>query len=936
MWVFIVIILGIIVFILGPAAANIYTEWLWFQSVGQSAVFLTVLGAQVTLFALGAGIFLVLAMINLVIARSLARKIGELPLPREGVLTYITRMNAHGIDRLVTYGAFICALFLATIMGLVVSSDWLMIERYLNPTTFGIKDPLFGYDVSFFFFQLPFYRFVEGWLLAAVILIAALTGAFYIVRSYGFTFEGSDIAALAGVRGVRIHFFTLLAFLPLLLAASYRLDTFDLVFANRGVVHGAGFTDVHAELPALTILAVIAVLMAFALFFTGFRRSYAIAGVFVAGWIVAAILVGSLYPAAVQQYEVEPSELERETPYLQDNINMTRRAFGLDEVTAQSFPGAADPRPGVVQRNPQTFGSIRLWDHRPLLQTYNQIQTIRLYYDFNDISVDRYTIDGKYQQVLLAARALSPSKLASQAQTWVTQHLQFTHGYGLAMSPANEVTSQGLPQLIIKDIPPTGSLPVTRPEIYYGETNPTYVILDTSAPEFDYPKGSQNVYKSYQGSGGVLLNSPLRKLAFAVRYQDPNMLLTSYLLPQSRIMYHRNISDRLRRLAPFLVQDSDPYLVVANGQLYWFQDAYTISDQYPYSTPYQGRYNYIRNSVKVVTNAYDGSIHLYVADPSDPLIQTYEKIFPTLFSPLSAMPPVLRSHIRYPEDMFLVQADMLRAYHMKDAQVFYNREDMWDLAKEGTNGGQTLQPYYVIMRLPGANKEEFLLMLPFTPSGKTNMIAWLAARSDGADYGKLLLYEYPKDKVIFGPQQIEAKINQDPTISEQLSLWNRQGSTVIHGTLLVLPIENSTLYVQPLYLQASQSQLPELQRVILATQDKLVMGDTLEDSLNLLFGKGATSSSSTGTGLPPVISSIPGGAATPAPSATPAAPSASATAVASAPAQPGSVSALAQSASAHYQKAQAALKAGDWATYGQEQKALEADLKKLIAATNKH
>ncbi|HVC34172.1 MAG TPA: UPF0182 family protein [Chloroflexota bacterium] len=930
MWVIIIAVVGLIIFVVAPSAANLYTEWLWFQSVGQSAVFLTVLTAQLTLFALGAGVFLALAMINLLIARLVARHIGELPLPREGVLTYITRMKAHTVDRIVTYGALICALILAAIMGLVVSSNWLMFERYLNPSSFAVKDPLFGLDVSFFVFQLPFYHFVQGWLIAAVILIAALTGAYYAVRSYGFTFEGSDLAALASVRGVRIHFFTLAALLPLLLAVGYRLDIYDLVYANRGVVHGAGFADVNAQLPALAILGVIAVLMAVAVFVNAFRRGYALAGVAVAGWIVAAIVVGGVYPSLVQQLGVQPSELTRETPYLQENINMTRRAFGLDNVDSQPFPGDAAPAPGVVGRNPQTFGSIRLWDDRPLLSTYNQIQTIRLYYDFSKIGIDRYTIDGKYQQVMLSARELSPSKLASQAQTWVTQRLQFTHGYGFAMSPVNEVTSEGLPDLIEQDIPPTGKFKVTRPEIYFDETGSSYVILDTSAPEFDYPQGNQNVYNSYQGNGGVPLNSPLRKLAFSILYQDPNILLTSYLLPQSQIMYHRQITDRVNRLAPFLIPDSDPYLVVSNGQLYWFQDFYTVTSQYPYSTPYGGRFNYIRNSVKAVTNAYDGSVHLYVSDPTDPLVQTYAKVFPTLFSPLSAMPTDLHAHIRYPEDMFLVQADVLRAYHMKDAQVFYNREDMWDMPQEvGTDGSNgLLQPYYVIMRLPDAKNEEFLLMLPFTPSGKTNMVAWLAARSDGADYGKMLLFEYPKDKVIFGPQQVEARIDQNPQISAQLSLWNQQGSKVVRGNLLVIPIEKSTLYVEPLYLQASQSQLPELTRVILATEDKLVMGTSLDDALNQLFGTGTAAANPSASVVPAGLTTATGttAAATPTPAAT------TATAAAT-PSVPGSVSALVQSANDDYDKAQAALKSGDWTTYGQEQKALESDLKKLIAAT---
>lgn len=915
MWIVILLVVGFILLVLVPAAANLYTQYLWFASVGQSAVFSTEISTQVTLFALGAGVFLVLAMINLLIARQVARHVGELPLAREGVLTYVARLQARMLDRLITFGAVGLAIGVAIVMGLVVSGQWLEILRYLHPVPFGVKDPLFNLDVAFYVFQLPIYRFLQGWLIAADVLILGLCAVYYALRSYGFNFQVADLGALLSLRAIRVHLFTLLAILALLLAVGYRFDAYDLVYAHRGVVHGAGFADQTAQLPALTILSVVAVLMALALFITGLRRSFAIATIGVAAWVFSAIVVGGLYPAAIQQFEVLPSEVTRETPYLKSNIDMTRLAFDLDRIDAQPYPGNDEPPPGVVGRNPQTFSSIRLWDNRPLLSTFNQIQTIRLYYDFTSVDVDRYTINNQYREVMLSARELNPSSLAGQAQTWVTQRLQFTHGYGLAMSPVNEVTAEGLPDLIVKDIPPTGEVPVTRPEIYYGQTDSGYVIVDTSAPEFDYPQGNQNVYTSYKGGGGVLLDSALRKIAFAIVDQDPNILLTSYLQPNSRILYNRNIGDRLGILAPFLVQDADPYLVVAGGQLYWFQDTYTVSDAYPYSTPYNDSYNYVRNSVKAVTNAYDGSIHLYISDPSDPLIRSYAQIFPTLFEPMDQMPAEFRPHVRYPEGMFLIQAEMLRAYHMQDPQVFYNREDLWAVPQEGGQDNQgVMQPYYVIMRLPGQDKEEFLLMLPFTPDGKTNMVAWLAAESDGADYGKLIVFDYPKDKVIFGPQQVEARINQDARISQQLTLWNQQGSHVIHGNLLVLPIENSTLYVEPLYLQASQSQIPELKAVILATQDRLVMGTTLQDSLDQLFGNAAAPALTTPGQTTP--------SATPTPTAT-------------APTTPpsGDTTALARDAQQHYQAAQNALKTGDWTTYGKEMQAMEADLQQLIQAT---
>ncbi len=924
MWLIAIVVVAALVLIGAPSAASLYTEYLWFQSVSQTDVFTTSISSQIALFALGTGVFLVLAMVNLLVARSVAKSIHGLPSAREGVLTYIARIQAQATDRFVTFGALGLALLVAVIMGLTVSSRWMTFLQYLNRRTFATSDPLFGFDVSFFVFELPVYQFIHGWLIAAVLLIAGLTVAYYALRSYGFNVQGPELVGLFRVRGIRVHLCVLGALFALLLAVGYRFDSYDLVYAHRGVVHGAGYADRFAQLPALTGLSIVATAMAIGLIVSGFRKSFALAGVAVAVWIVAAIVMGSVYPASVQQFQVLPSEVARELPFLNDNINMTRRAFNLDSIDAKPFPGEPDPKPGVVERNPQTFDSIRLWDHRPLLSTYGQIQTIRLYYDFNNVDVDRYQIGGRYRQVMLSARELSPGKLASQAQTWVTQRLQFTHGYGLAMSPVNEVTQEGLPTFIVRDVPPAGDIPVTRPEIYYGETKSGYVVVDTSAPEFDFPQGNQNVYHKYDGQSGVVLDSLTKKVAFAIADQDANLLLTSYLLPESRILYNRQISDRLAKVAPYLYQDSDPYLVVSNGRLFWIQDAYTITDAYPYSTPYRDGFNYVRNSVKAVTDAYDGTLHLYVSDPTDPLIQTDQRIFPGLYLPISSMPADLRSHVRYPEGIFLIQADMLRAYHMRDPQVFYNKEDLWDMPQEiGPDGRQQMQPYYVIMRLPDQNTEEFLLMLPFTPSGKTNMVAWLAAESDGANYGKMVVFDYPKDTVVFGPQQVEARIDQDSRISQLLSLWNQQGSRVIRGNLLVLPIENSTLYVEPLYLQANQSQIPELKRVILATENKLVIGSSLQESLGLLYGPNTGAATGTENGAPADVTA-------PTPSPTPAA---SPTPSSGTPVVAGTLGQIARSAQSHYDKAQVALKAGDWATYGQEMAAVQADIKRLVDAS---
>lgn len=911
MWLIVVAAVVIVVLFAAPAAASAYTEWLWFASIGQTGVFVTTITAQVTLFALAFGVFLAITMLNLVIARWVAQRSGGLASSHEGVLVYLSRIESRTSDRIVTFGSFMIAIFLAVVMGAVASSHWLAFLQFLHVVPFKTNDPLFGMDVSFFVFQLPVYRFMQGWFLFAVILTAALTVTYYALRNYGLTVTGADLVAMISTRGIRVHCFSLAAIVSLILAAGYRLDAFDLVYSNRGVVHGAGFADRYAELPALQALTVIAALLAVALIVSGFSRGFTLAGWGVAIWAFVAVLGSGIYPSIVQSYQVQPSELAKERPFLSDNIAMTRSAFDLNSIDSSSFPGEPDPQPGVVTRNPQTFASIRLWDDMPLLDTYQQIQTIRLYYDFNSVDVDRYTVNGQYRQVMVSARELSPAKLAGQAQTWVTQRLQFTHGYGLAMSPVNEVTAEGLPDMLVKDIPPTGSLTVTQPAIYYSDTPASYVVVDTTAQEFDYPKGNDNVYATYSGNSGVVLDSALKRVAFALTYGDPNLVLSGYIQPDSRILYHRDISNRLSRVAPFLTLDSDPYLVLSGGRLFWIQDAYTTTTAYPYSTPSDQGFNYIRNSVKAVTNAYDGSLHLYVADPSDPLIQSYSQIFPGLFSPLSEMPPDLQSHIRYPENIFSIQAEMLSAYHMTDPQVFYNKEDLWDLPREQALDGtrQVIKPYYMILRLPGSEREEFMLMMPFTPYGKNNMVAWLAAQSDPPNYGKLVAFDYPKDTVIFGPQQVQARIDQDPTISQQLTLWNQQGSRVIRGTMLVIPIEKSTIYVEPIYLQANQSQIPELKRVVVATQDHLVMGTSLDDSLKTLFGAPAQpspSATSPGTNQPSTTT----------------------------PSTQSAVAQLARSAEDHYQKAQAALKAGDWTTYGNELKAMDGDLQQIVQATS--
>jgi uncharacterized membrane protein (UPF0182 family) len=564
--------------------------------------------------------------------------------------------------------------------------------------------------------------------------------------------------------------------------------------------------------------------------------------------------------------------------------------------------------------------NIRLWDNRPLKDTYHQKQALRPYYDFFDIDIDRYTLEGEYRSVMLGARELFQENLDPKAQTWVNQRLVFTHGYGVALSPVTQVTEEGAPVLLIKDIPPTSDYErlqkaVERPGIYYGEKTEDYVLVHTNTEEFDFPMGDQNIYTRYEGEGGVSLNSIFRRAAYAWQLGDLNILISGEITSDSRILYHRNIQDRVSRVAPFLKLDDDPYLVITeDGGTVWIQDAYTWSDRFPYSEPLADGTNYIRNSVKAVIDAYDGSVTLYVVEPDDPLVQTYRGIFPTLFTPGDEMPQDLREHLRYPEDMFVMQAFTYRRYHMKDVKVFYGKEDLWTFPQEIYRGtAQLMEPYYVIMRLPEEGTEEFMLMLPFTPEDRDNTIAWLAGRSDGENYGKMLAFNLPKDKLIFGPMQIENRISQDTAVAERLALWSRGGSAVIRGNLLMIPIEDSFLYVEPVFLQGSSGGLPELKAVIVATTDRLAMEQTLDEALDAVFGGGPTPT--------PTPTPTPGPGPTPTPEPSPT------------PAPPGDVDELVESIQRHLDRMEAFAGAGDWGAHGEELDALKADVARLLELT---
>jgi len=874
----------IALFILLNIFKGFYTEWLWFSSLGYGSVYATILKTKVLVFFSAAIIFCILFLGNLVLATRLA------PKTEAGFWPWVI---VRQIQPVLKWSAILGTILLSVIVGLVAQANWEVILRFFNEQPFGITDPVFHREIGFYVFSLPFLQLLRGWLLGALIItLLGSTGVYalsYTVQRLKFDLARPVLAHIGGL---------VIAILGLF-AWGYWLGIWELVFSSQGVVSGAGYTDMHAQLPAQwTLLAVVVVFMGIILVSVLRRNSrWPLYGI--AGWVVAAIIVGGIFPAVIQRFQVEPNELALERPYIEYNIQFTREAFALDRVEEQPFPAEEAPTPQDIAQNEVTINNIRLWDPRPLKDTYNQIQSIRLYYDFHDVDIDRYIIDGEYRQVMLSARELSAEKLAGEAQTWVNRRLQFTHGYGVALSPVNEVTAQGLPNLLVKDIPPVGDFNIERPQIYFGEKTNDYVIVNTKTEEFDFPMGDENVYGQYQGKDGVSLDSFIRRLVYAWQFGDLNILISGELTPESRVLYYRNIGERVNHLAPFLKLDKDPYLVVMEGGLFWIQDAYTTSDRYPYSEPLGGGPNYIRNSVKAVIDAYNGSVTFYVTDPEDALIRTYQAIFPKLFVPAEQMPEPLRAHLRYPEDMFNIQASVYQSYHMRDARVFYNKEDEWTVPREVYFGSeQAMEPYYIIMRLPEEEKEEFLLMLPFTPVNKNNTIGWLAARSDGENYGRLLAYYFPKERLVYGPSQIENRIQQDTVITEQLALWGRGGSRVIRGNLLMIPLGKSTLYVEPVFLQAEAGGLPELKRVIVVAGERIAMEPTLQGSIAAIFGTEA-----------PLTEPEPG--------------------------EPiaADIANLIEEAQRHYDKAQQYLKIGDWAGYGKELDALKAVLEQLANLT---
>ena len=891
------IALAIILFISLTSIVTIYTDFLWFNDVGYENVFTKTVVTKILTGLVFGGFFWIFVTVNIVVARRLAPKLYYLT-PKLSFRAVIQQIKPY-VDKYFTVIFLFASLTLAFIIGVAMSTQWELWLKYFNQVSAGVKDPIFKLDISFYLFSLPALESLIAYFFTVILLTAIISIAIHFLDGAIVPDGGNDMFA----PHVKAHLSWLAALLALDLAGYWTLKIYNLLYSPTGnIVFGASYTDVNATMPALRILIVIsiiaAVLFLVNIYFRGLRLPLIAIGMIGVTWIFAA----NVYPAFVQSYSVAPNELSREKPYIKNNIAFTRKAYNLDKISEHKFPALNNLEISGLAANQGTLENVRLWDWQPLKKTYSQIQEIRLYYMFNDVDLDRYTIDDNYRQVTLSARELSTEKLPETAKTWINEHLVFTHGYGAVMSPVNEVSPEGLPKLFIKNIPPVSStdIKITQPAIYYGEKTDNYIITNSNTREFDYPKGDKNQYTTYDGSGGIKATS-LAKAAFTLRFSSLKLLFSDEVTPKSRIHFRRNIMDRVERIAPFLRYDGDPYLVIDDGKLYWFIDAFTLSSRYPYSNPFNGRDNYIRNSVKVVIDAYNGTTDFYVVDKDDPVIATYDKIFPSLFKPFDEMPESFREHIRYPETLFTIQANMYTVFHMKDTQVFYNKEDMWSLPEMvGDTGKSQIEPYYVIMKLPGEDTEEFLLLQPFTPKNKNNMIAWMAARNDIPDYGEIRIYNFPKDKLVFGPTQIEARIDQNPEISRQLSLWNQRGSKVVRGNLLVIPIEESIIYVQPLYLQSEKSELPELKRVLVGYGNKVAMEETLEEALAKIFV---------------------------APART--APSEDDEEDGEEESRDKSVDELIEEAADHFNKAQAASENGDWAEYGKEINKLEDILKKL-------
>jgi len=847
-------------FFIVPPLLQLLTDWYWFVEIGFSNIFTTILYSKIILGSVVGILTFLIIYGNLWLVRRFVA-------PRTLLVRLQEGSKEIDLGGYTNRFALSASLFLGFFTGLIGASKWEVVLKYFNAVPFNTLDPIFGRDISFYFFNLPFIQFLVGlgfWFIVVSFIVVtlsyALRGAItlknktdaarFSAKDNPFAFQqGSSLSgkSLHIEKPAKIHLSILIVFLFALTSFKiYAVIIPTLLYGSTGLFTGAGFTDINATLPFLKILVFVAIIAAILTAVNIFKKNNHFVIFAIGLYIGTSILGGSIYPFFLQKFIVAPNELVKETPYIEHNIAATQKAYDLDSVEERDLTGEATLTMSDINNNSSTIKNVRLWDREPLLDTFGQLQEIRTYYDFISIDNDRYDLNGDYRQVLLSPRELDSASLPQR--TFINERLTFTHGFGLTLSPVNEVTPEGLPVLFLKDLPPASSiesLTVNRPEIYYGELVNDWVVVNTKALEFNYPSGEENIFKNYEGQGGVEIKSLFRKALFALEFRSLKILLSDDITNESRIMYYRNIEERVKRVLPFLSLDGDPYIVVTKeGELKWIYDAYTISDRYPYAEMVRDKFsflpnkqlNYIRNSVKIVIDAYDGKMTFYIADKDDPIIRTYANIFKDSFLPLEQMNEDLKAHIRYPEDLFAYQTALYTVYQMDEAQIFYNKEDQWQIPSINSNGEFDPMMRHMIMKLPGEDKEEFILMIPFTPRGKDNLSAWMVARNDGEFYGQLVVYRFPKQKLVFGPKQIINRINQDTDISQQISLWDQRGSEVIRGNLLVIPIEESLVYIQPIYLRAEGGKIPELKRVIVAHENRIAMEETLDQALESVFG----------------------------------------------------------------------------------------------------
>jgi len=866
---------------------GMFVDWLLFKEVGYEAMFTKVLSAEVLTGLAFAVVFCLFVAANVLFACMV--KVPAIDIVFMGQTKIPIEPGKFG--RIFKLFGILIAFLGGAVSAFWGSSLWPALLAFMNSVHTGRVDPIFKNDLSFYLFRLPMYEALNGFAGFLIFFTILLVAVGYAMRG-GLLFVGNG---LSFVKSAKQHLALLVFLFFVKLAFGFYLDRFQLLYSPHSVLTGAGYSDLHARLIVLGILIPLTVIGGIAFCYALLKERLKIAAYPVIGLIAVYILGVAIYPGLLQNFKVAPNEQAMEEPFIKYHIAGTKYGYNLENVQMTPFDVSFNLTSKDLVKNDPTIKNIRLWDEAPLLKTYSQLQQIRTYYRFSGIDTDRYTIGGEYRQVMLAPRELSYNDLPSKS--WINEKFVFTHGNGVVMGPVSKISKEGLPEFFIKDIPPSSSanVKIATPEIYFGELTSDYVIVNTKIPEFSYPTAEGNTYTSYKGSGGVSLDSIWKKAIFASHFRTAKIILSSEITSESKILYNRNVVERVHKIAPFLVLDSDPYVVISDdGKLYWIIDAYTTSDRLPYSKQLKNWVNYMRNSVKVVVDAYNGGINFYISDPDDVIIKVYASIFPGAFKPISEMPGDLKKHVRYPRDLFRIQTAMYATYHMNDPKVFYNKEDLWEVP---VHNDKAMDANYLIIKLPEEKKEEFVILVPYTPAKRDNLAAWFAARCDEQNYGKLLVFTFPRDRLVFGPRQIDARIDQNSYISQQLSLWNQRGSTVIRGKLLIIPIEKSLLYIQPLFLAAEdKGGLPELRRVIVAYENDVVMEENLEQALTALFGGRKVSTPS---------ASVP------------------------AQTQKMTIQDLAKEAEQIFERAKSLQKQGDWAGYGENLKKLEQILKQM-------